>query len=370
MGDTAPRGLIAPDWPLVARTLSGGRVEVCDLRRGEVVRAEGQLGRELTHVLEGGEATPALRALAELQPVVQALLSSPRRVPLAATTALSLGRFDLLFVELTGRCNERCVHCYAESSPEVHQELELGTVRAIVEDAAALGFTSVQLTGGDPLLHRHLLEVVRLVRDAGMAVEIYTNGLALKDELCAALAPHAPAFAFSFYSHDETRHDAITRSPGSQRRTLAAIERALGAGFAVRASVIVMDGNAADVEATVALLRGRGVDSVGVAGAYAVGRGDYFDGTLPHLTAEHRGGAEARSGTLCVRYTGDVVPCIFNRADVLGTVGTQRLRDIVAAPRLPAPEAAEGLLDRCERSLSCLECRTSAWALRAVAGAP
>ena len=107
-------------------------------------------------------------------------------------------------------------------------------MHAVLDDAAALGFARIQFTGGDPLVSPHLVPAVEYAAARGLhAIEVYTNGFALGDTLFEQLRPHGVAFAFSFYSADAAIHDAITRTPGSQRRTLAAIDRALRAGLAV-----------------------------------------------------------------------------------------------------------------------------------------
>src|SRR6185436_15248550 len=92
--------------------------------------------------------------------------------------------------------------------------------------------------------------------------EIYTNGLALTDELLDKLAPHKPSFAFSYYSHDSTIHDAITRTQGSHRRTRAAISRVVARGLPVRAAMVVLNDNVDGVDATVEDLKSLGVGYV------------------------------------------------------------------------------------------------------------
>ncbi len=229
----------------------------------------------------------------------------------------------------------------------------------------------MQLTGGDPLLCGFLPELVAHARTRGIGqIEIYTNGLALTDRLLDRLAPHRPDFAFSFYSCDPAHHDAITGTPGSQRRTVSAIERALARGLKVRVSMIVMADNAGDQEETLAFLRGRGVESIAVTGSYAVGRGDRFEGEVTAVGQRaHRGGESTEPtgrGSLCVTYDGDVVPCIFNRQDVLGRIRERRLAEIARDPALPPRRLAtsEQLIEECRSRLSCPSCQLTAVALQ------
>jgi MoaA/NifB/PqqE/SkfB family radical SAM enzyme len=281
-------------------------------------------------------------------------------LPLTALDAVRLDGFDTLFVELVGTCNERCLHCYAESSPQVKAALEQTTCEAIVDDGLALGFQRIQFTGGDPLLCSFLPELVE--RSAGYEVrEIYTNGLALGEDLLTRLAPHQPSFAFSYYSHDPAIHDAITRTPGSQRRTRSAMARVIARGLPVRAAIVVLNENVDTVDATIAELEALGVRTVSCGASKSAGRGASFM-WRPHANGVSSGGHRApdamKQGKLAISYEGKVVPCIFNRSRVLGEVSpTRRLSDVVATLASSPGPAADSA------KLSCGSCRTTDYAL-------
>jgi MoaA/NifB/PqqE/SkfB family radical SAM enzyme len=263
------------------------------------------------------------------------------------------------------------VHCYAESSPERSEALELSVIEAILDDAAALGFPRIQFTGGDPRVSPHLAAAVAYAAQRGLqAIEIYTNGLALSERLIEQLRPYGVVFAFSFYSADAAVHDAITRTPGSQRRTLAAIERVLRAGLTARASVIVMETNHGQVDATRALLRSLGLpeSAIGLDVQRSVGRGLMTlrprEAGLPTgVSAGHRAAADESGprfeGRAAVAYDGTVYPCIFSRAFPLGDVRSRPLREIL---REPVPLGYEDArlwaeVARKEAQLACWECR-------------
>lgn len=329
---------------------------------------EGVLADELAALARGAESR-RLTLLAATNAAAAAVLSwrSLSWIPLTALDAVRLDGFDTLFLELVGLCNERCIHCYAESGPAVTAALARDVCEAIVDDAIELGFRRIQFTGGDPLLCSFLPDLVARAQPLEVR-EIYTNGLALTEELVDRLAPHAPSFAFSYYSHDPEIHDAITRTPGSHRRTRAAIQRVVARKLPVRAAMVIFNENVDGVDRTVDELRAMGVQLVSTAASKTAGRGKSFawQPRNPAIgsNAGHRA-ADARSeGKLCVTYEGDVVPCIFNRSRVLGKVNsTRRLRDVVASMVIP-----DGPMATAEK-LSCGSCRLTDHALGAVRGA-
>lgn len=129
-----------------------------------------------------------------------------------------------VFLELVAPCNEACTHCYADASPQRAEFLSDTAISAILPDAKALGFSSVQLTGGDPLIapgFRHALSTAHAPQFG--EIEVFCNGLALTPALADEISACGARMAFSVYSHDPPVHDAITRTPKSHARTMRAI---------------------------------------------------------------------------------------------------------------------------------------------------
>lgn len=350
-------------------------VDIIDFDGGDSVRADGIVARELARSLQSGKRSPWLAEtpLGEEMTRLLRAIEAQHPVPVTAASALRLGGFDTLFLELTGTCNERCVHCYAGSGPDVHTALTYSQCRDAVRDAAQLGFRRIQLTGGEPLLCDFLVELVAEIKAHEMVCEIYTNGTLVRDGLVSRLRPPGPSFALSFYSHRSSVHDRITQVPGSHQRTVRAIECLVAAGLEVRASVVVMPANAGDVPATVALLRRLGVQHVAVAASRAVGRGRVYDGsTLGDVTqGGHRPPAATMpvaAGSLCVASDGRIYPCIFNRNDPLGQLSDRSLRAIAEAPDLAAihrpAQAPLRIAANWSDQLQCRSCRLTKAALR------
>lgn len=364
---------------LVARRQSGF---VVINHAGQRAVVDGPICSEIEASLVQAAPSPGLARLATAHAVLGELtewLATPS-LPLTRVDAVRLDGFDTLFVELVGRCNERCVHCYADSAPTVDAALDRATVVSAIDQAAQLGFRRVQFTGGDPLLCEFLPDAVAHARARGIAhVEIYSNGIALHDELLGQLAPHRPAFAFSMYSIDPDEHDRITRTPGSQRRTLAAIDRVVARGLDLRVSIIVVD-QQTPIQDLIDQLRARGVKQVDWTRAVAVGRGEAVAEASraavvapPDAAASSHAGpiGVARSGKLCITYTGDIVPCIFQRTAVLGNVRNGSLLDVIGRtpPIATRPRPALPMAGEPYYRLQCASCRLTDVALKVIEGA-
>jgi MoaA/NifB/PqqE/SkfB family radical SAM enzyme len=352
--------------------LAGPFAVLC--RPGEVLALDCDTGQDiaLRGALCAGDWTATLRGLGQLgalRPDLERLhvaLTTAQPQPLTYRTLLGRSGWDILFLELTGQCNERCRHCYAESSPERKEQLSWPEIEAVIHAAQTLGVRRLQLTGGDPLVSRHCLEAARLAtRLAVPEVEIYTNGLGLTESLADELCGLGAKFAMSFYSHRPEVHDRVTGTPGSQQRTLAAIERVLRRKSELRVSLISTVDNRDDMAGTIELLEAVGLrrDQLGLDEERGVGRGQFEDAgdQVPHALLEAAGpsthGAAQGGGKLCVSYRGELLPCIFSRAQRLGSIRESSLLGLLDTPlelRSTVPRLA---FAQPEARLTCADCR-------------
>src|SRR5262249_44808486 len=78
------------------------------------------------------------------------------------------------------RCNLSCAYCneYDKVSEPVPTEEMLKRI----DQLAALGTTAITISGGEPLLHPGLDEIIRRIRSHGILATLITNGYLLTSE--------------------------------------------------------------------------------------------------------------------------------------------------------------------------------------------
>lgn len=156
-------------------------------------------------------------------------------------------RISYLRISVTDRCDFRCIYCMSESMQFVPRK-ELLTYDEITTIAAAFirrGTTRIRLTGGEPLVRRDILDLVRtLGQSLGNGLDeltLTTNGSQLARYAEALFAAGVRRVNVSVDSRDAARFAAITRG-GRLAEVEAGIEAALAAGLKIKLNMVPMRG--------------------------------------------------------------------------------------------------------------------------------
>lgn len=91
--------------------------------------------------------------------------------------ASSRTRRPIVVWNITRTCNLRCVHCYADSHAQSYPgELTPEQCYAVIDDLAEYGANALLISGGEPLLHPRLPQLLKRATERGLKVTISTNG--------------------------------------------------------------------------------------------------------------------------------------------------------------------------------------------------
>ena len=158
-------------------------------------------------------------------------------------------RFDraitYLRISVTDKCNLRCRYCMpAEGVPPRRHE-DLLTFEQLAEAARAavgLGVTKIRLTGGEPLVRRGIVELVRMIAsiDGLEQLALTTNGTLLAPRARELRAAGLGSINVSLDTLDPERYREITRG-GSIDDALAGIHAARAEGFPLKLNMVVLD---------------------------------------------------------------------------------------------------------------------------------
>ena len=154
-------------------------------------------------------------------------------------------RLGSLQFELTSRCNERCIHCYIPNGKKnTGFDMPFERFKYILDQYVEMGGLHVTLSGGEALMNKDILKMLRYCREKDLQISLLTNLISLKEEQIPILKEvNLSLIQVSLYSMNAEKHDFITTVKGSFEKTKAAIEKLHDADIPVQISCPIMKAN-------------------------------------------------------------------------------------------------------------------------------
>jgi MoaA/NifB/PqqE/SkfB family radical SAM enzyme len=78
-------------------------------------------------------------------------------------------------LDLTYRCNERCVHCYLDHDD--HGEMTTSEIKDVLDQLAEAGVFFLSLSGGEPFMRRDFFDLLEHARRLLFNVKVFTSCL-------------------------------------------------------------------------------------------------------------------------------------------------------------------------------------------------
>lgn len=200
---------------------------------------------------------------------------------------------------ITGKCNYNCLHCFnAADNNRLQSEFTIEEAEKLIGEAEACGINAFTITGGEPMLHPHFMDIIRSIYAHGMYVEeLNTNGFFLTqgilDEMKRIGCRPLMKISFDGIGH----HDWLRNRKGAEEDALRAIRLCVENGFSVKAQTNVHRLNADSMLPTAKLLSEMGVSEMRIirtteaprwvqnAGDACLTLEEYFDAMLDFLRA-------------------------------------------------------------------------------------
>ena len=139
-------------------------------------------------------------------------------------------------IELTSRCNLKCIHCYIPRKPDksgnycsrsIHgaEELSYSEIIDILNQIQKEGCLWLTLTGGEPLIRKDFLDIYTYAKKKGFLVTLFTNGTLITEEIADYLKEYPPfKIEVTLNGITEETYEKITGVPGSFQKCLRGIQ--------------------------------------------------------------------------------------------------------------------------------------------------
>jgi AdoMet-dependent heme synthase len=169
-----------------------------------------------------------------------------------AAKALKLNIPLSVQLDLTYRCNERCIHCYLDHDD--HGEMTTAEIKHLLDQMADAGVFYLTISGGEIMMRRDFFDILEHARVRLFCVKLKTNGVLIREKEARRLRElGVESIQISIYSHRAEVHDAITKLPGSLRQSIEAVRLLRSEGLRVTLANVLMVQNATDYRGVQAL---------------------------------------------------------------------------------------------------------------------
>lgn len=155
-------------------------------------------------------------------------------------------------IDLTYRCNERCVHCYLDHHD--YGEMTTAEIVDVLDQLAEAGVFFLTFSGGEVQMRTDFFQILEYARSLLFCVKVKTTAFMVREKEADRLRDLGlESVQVSIYSHRPEQHDAITKLPGSLNRSVAGIRLLRERGVKVIIANVLMRQNLQDYSGVVAL---------------------------------------------------------------------------------------------------------------------
>ncbi|MEM1639574.1 MAG: radical SAM protein [Desulfurococcaceae archaeon] len=132
-----------------------------------------------------------------------------------------MNRPEYIIWIFTAKCNLDCIHCYTSRFRNL-RELSLAEKLKVAKDIGESGVEYVNLTGGEPLIHPHIKDLLNLLKDYGVEKSIVTNATVVREDI-ADFLHKTDTYVYVTIEGPRDIHDKI-RGAGAYDRAMKGLE--------------------------------------------------------------------------------------------------------------------------------------------------
>lgn len=258
-------------------------------------------------------------------------------------------------IEILQRCPNRCIYCSSHSNPQATHIIPFEIIKNVIDDAKSLGCKTVCLSGGEPFLHPHILNIISYIAKLQLTCYVYTSGIYMKDEVYSSLPNEyieairgmVDKVIFNVEADSSTLYDKIMGTDvGGFDMMKKSINDCVSSGLVVETHVVPMQVNFKHLKSIFEMCYQLGVSKVSILRLVLQGRAlenlslvkltgeDSWEVTklikalkeaykgkvrigLPYSDSNCRIYCKAASDKINVRYDGNVYPCEVFKDDIL-----------------------------------------------------
>lgn len=220
----------------------------------EIKEELSQQSGELPELIWPGLTTLAKKMIADKMLKISESPFKYQRTPPPSVTLVH--RLEYVTFETTRKCNLKCRHCYSASGPPRESELTVEEIKGLIDHLSEMGVLAIVFSGGEPLMHPHLFELMEYARKKPLTVSIFTNGTLITEEVIQKLKElEVQRVNVSIDGPDSETHDEFRGVAGAFEKTIRGVNALVKAGITVDASICINKFNHKKIKQILQLMR-------------------------------------------------------------------------------------------------------------------
>ena len=192
-------------------------------------------------------------------------------------------------LEITNKCNLRCVHCYTKSGEKRPKELTFKELKRLIDELANLGVAEISLSGGEPLLRKDFVKIAKYIKKYDIDLTLNTNGTLLNKNKVQTLTDLKFDFvSVSIHGNNPKIHNQITQSLNSYEKAINGIKILKSEGVRVGITAAITNLNINEISLIFEKSLELGVDSFYTFRFLPIGRGKMYSKELEITPKQHK----------------------------------------------------------------------------------
>lgn len=151
------------------------------------------------------------------------------------------------WIEVTSMCNQKCLHCFLGNDLNRYTHQAKEKIFEHIDTLVEAGVSQIVISGGEPLLHPNIEEVLLYAARSPISVTLLTNGTSPKAlSIATLLADLSINVKIPLLGWKES-HDQMTALRGSFRKAIKTIHHYIRSGVAIELGTTVTSLNINDI---------------------------------------------------------------------------------------------------------------------------
>ncbi|MHA1280985.1 MAG: radical SAM/SPASM domain-containing protein [Promethearchaeota archaeon] len=188
---------------------------------------------------------------------------------------------------ITYQCNNDCLHCYVPPVRKNLKELDLGSIKKILDILWDVGVPHIALTGGEPTLRDDFLDIIEYGQQKGFIMGIITNGRKFSDPQLVkkAIEKGLDYAQITLESHDKEIHNKMVGADAFDE-TVQAIKNFEKEDIFFMTNTTLCNYNADSIIETIKFLDELNVKTFACNGIIYSGKGAEYEDAIPESDLE------------------------------------------------------------------------------------